>query len=89
MKEAQPKIWAGIDAGKEVHWAHLSDASGEKLLSRKVINDEADLAKLIDEALSLAEEVVGLWISLEAPQHCFWGCCGNVSRRSSTCRAWL
>ncbi|MBA2442764.1 MAG: IS110 family transposase [Rubrobacter sp.] len=58
MKEAQPKIWAGIDAGKEVHWAHLSDASGEKLLSRKVINDEANLAKLIDEALSLAEEVV-------------------------------
>ena len=52
------KAWAGIDAGKEIHWAHVLDASGEKLLSRKVANDEADLCALIDEALSLAEEVV-------------------------------
>jgi Transposase len=28
------------------------------LLSRKVENDEADILKLIDEALSLAEEVI-------------------------------
>ncbi len=33
MDEAQPKVWAGIDAGKESHWAHMLDASGEKLLS--------------------------------------------------------
>jgi hypothetical protein len=33
------------------------DASGSELLSRKVENDETDLLKLIDEALSLAEEV--------------------------------
>lgn len=52
------KVWAGIDAGKEVHWAHILDALGEKLLSRKVENDEADLSTLINEALSLAEEVV-------------------------------
>jgi transposase len=52
------KIWAGIDAGKEFHWAHLLDASGKELLSRKVENDEADLLALIDEALSLAEEIV-------------------------------
>lgn len=58
MDKARPKAWAGIDAGKEIHWAHVLDASGEKLLSRKVENDEADLARLIDEALSLAEEVV-------------------------------
>ena len=36
----------------------MLDASGRELLSRKVENDEADLSKLIDEALSLAEEVV-------------------------------
>jgi transposase len=53
------KAWAGIDAGKEFHWAHLLDTSGRELLSRKVENAEADLLKLIDEALSLAEEV--LW----------------------------
>ena len=52
------RAWAGIDAGKEAHWAHILDASGEKLLSRKVTNDEADLSELIDEALSFANEVV-------------------------------
>lgn len=52
------QAWAGIDAGKEAHWAHVLDASGETLLSRKVRNDEADLSGLIDEALSLADEIV-------------------------------
>src|SRR3954469_3017851 len=52
------KAWAGVDAGKEFHWAHLLDASGRELLSRKVENDEADISKLINEVLFLAEEVV-------------------------------
>jgi transposase len=52
------RAWAGIDAGKEMHWVHVLDVSGERLLSRKVKNDEADLSALIDEVLSLAEEVV-------------------------------
>ena len=52
------KAWVGVDAGKEFHWAYLLDASGRELLSRKVENDEADIARLIDEALSLAEEIV-------------------------------
>jgi len=52
------RAWVGIDAGKETHWAHVLDASGEQLLSRKVSNDEADLSKLIDEALSFADKVV-------------------------------
>jgi transposase len=52
------KAWAGVDAGKESHWAHVLDVSGRELLSRKVENDEADIARLIDEALSLAEEIV-------------------------------
>jgi transposase len=34
------------------------DASGRELLCRKVENDESDLLKLIDEALSLAQEVI-------------------------------
>ena len=53
------KVWVGIDAGKEMHWAHVLDASGTELLSRKVENDEAKLSELIDEASPLAEEV--LW----------------------------
>ena len=53
------EAWAGVDAGKEFHWAHLLDDSGTELLSRRVENDEADILRLIDEVLSLAEEV--LW----------------------------
>ena len=52
------KAWSGLDVGKEFHWAHVLDASGRELLSRKVENDEADILKLIDEALSLAKEIV-------------------------------
>ena len=54
------KSWTGIDVGKEFHWAHVLDASGRELLSRKIGNDEADISMLIDEALSSAEEVV--WV---------------------------
>ena len=53
------EAWAGVDAGKEFHWAHVLDASGTELLSRKVQNDEADISRFIEEALELAEEV--LW----------------------------
>ena len=35
-----------------------SSFGGESLLSRKVENDEADLRKLIEEVLPLAEEIV-------------------------------
>ena len=52
------KAWVGVDVGKEFHWAHVLDASGRQLLSRKVENDEADILELIDEALSSAEKVV-------------------------------
>jgi len=52
------KAWLGVDAGKEAHWAHMLDASGTELLSRRVENEEADLSNLIDDALLLAEEVV-------------------------------
>jgi hypothetical protein len=59
------KVWAGIDAGKEFHWVHLLDASGKELLSRKVENEEADILRLVYEALSFAEEVLsGRQISL-------------------------
>jgi hypothetical protein len=46
------KVWAGVDAGKEFHWAHVLDASGGQPLSQKIENDEADILELIDEALS-------------------------------------
>jgi hypothetical protein len=52
------KAWVGIDVGKEFHWAHVVNATGEALLSRRVENDETDLLALIDEVLSFAEVVV-------------------------------
>jgi transposase len=52
-------IWIGVDVGKEFHWAHALDASGRKLFSHRVENDESDLLKLIDEVLSFTGEV--LW----------------------------
>ena len=48
------QTWVGIDAGKEFHRAHVMDACGVELLSRRVENDEADLLRLIEEVLSLA-----------------------------------
>jgi transposase len=55
---AMEKAWAGVDASKEFHWACVLDASGRELLSRKVENDEADISRLMDEALLLAEEII-------------------------------
>ena len=41
MDEAKRKAWAGVDAGKEFHWAVVLDAQGEVLLlSRRVENEE-------------------------------------------------
>jgi transposase len=57
MEERPLNAWVGVDVGKEFHWAHVLDASGSELLSCRVENDEADIVRLIDEALSLAEEV--------------------------------
>jgi transposase len=53
----EQKAWAGVDVGNGFHWAHVVDARGTELLSRRVENDETDLLALIDEALSLAGEV--------------------------------
>ena len=52
------KAWVGVDAGKEFHWAHVLDASGQEILSRRVENDEGSLSALIDEVLSLARDLV-------------------------------
>jgi len=56
--DVEKKAWAGVDVGKGFHWAHVVDASGEALLSRRVENDEADLLALVEEVLRLAGNVV-------------------------------
>ncbi|NMI56087.1 IS110 family transposase [Streptomyces sp. RLA2-12] len=50
--------WAGTDIGKAHHHTVVLNNDGEVLLSRKVVNDEADLLHLISEVLTLGETVV-------------------------------
>src|SRR3954454_7390365 len=54
-----PQIWAGVDIGKEHHHCVVVDERGERLLSRRVFNDEAALLELIADVLALSEDA--LW----------------------------
>ena len=51
---AQP-VWAGVDAGKGDHYCVIIDADGQRLLSRRVANDEAALLELITAVTALGE----------------------------------
>ncbi|MFB7953276.1 IS110 family transposase [Streptomyces sp. NPDC056045] len=54
-----PRIRAGVDIGKEHHHCVVLDAQGERLLSRRVLNDETALLELISDVLALSGET--LW----------------------------
>ncbi|MFE7213291.1 IS110 family transposase, partial [Streptomyces sp. NPDC057611] len=54
-----PQIWAGMDIGKEHHHCVVINERGERLLSRRVLNDEAALLELIRDVLDIDQEV--LW----------------------------
>lgn len=49
-----PRLWAGIDAGKTNHHCVVINADGERLLSRRILNNETELTELIDTILTLA-----------------------------------
>ena len=48
-------LWAGVDAGKSDHYCVVIDADGQRLLSRRVANDEAALLELISASTALAD----------------------------------
>ncbi|PWI06705.1 IS110 family transposase [Streptomyces sp. NWU339] len=52
------RIWAGTDIGKTHHHAVVLDADGNRLLSRRVLNDEPELLALLVDVLAIDEEVV-------------------------------
>ena len=54
-----PEIWAGVDIGKEHHHCVVIDTDGERLLSRRVLNDETELLQLIADVLAISTDV--LW----------------------------
>ncbi|WP_349345338.1 IS110 family transposase [Streptomyces rapamycinicus] len=56
---AVPEIWAGVDIGKEHHHCVVINADGERLLSRRVLNDETELLHLIGDVLAISADV--LW----------------------------
>lgn len=49
------QVWAGVDAGKAHHHCVVIDADGKRLLSRRVANDEPELAALIGDVTALGE----------------------------------
>ncbi|GAA2991414.1 IS110 family transposase [Streptomyces flavovirens] len=54
-----PQIWAGMDIGKEHHHCVVINERGERLLSRRVLNDETALLELIRDVLDIDRDV--LW----------------------------
>jgi transposase len=58
---AMPPIWAGIDAGKDHHHCVVIDEGGDRLWSRKVPNDEAELLGLLATVTELADDGAVCW----------------------------
>jgi transposase len=53
------QIWAGLDIGKEHHHCVVIDGDGRRLLSRRILNDEAALLALISDVTAISPQV--LW----------------------------
>lgn len=51
------RAWAGVDIGREHHHVVVVDIDGERLLSRRVANDEAALLEVIGQVMGLAGRV--------------------------------
>lgn len=49
------QLWAGVDAGKLEHHCMVIDGEGQRLLSRRVANDEAVLLELINTVTAMAD----------------------------------
>lgn len=54
-----PEIWAGVDIGKTHHHCVVINTDGERLLSRRVQNDETELLQLIGDVLDISRDA--LW----------------------------
>ena len=51
---ARITLWAGVDAGKAAHHCVVINADGQRVLSRRVVNDETALTDLIRTVKDLA-----------------------------------
>ncbi|MFB7166677.1 IS110 family transposase [Streptomyces sp. NPDC056242] len=50
-------VWAGVDAGKTHHHCVVLGSDGDRILSRRVLNDEPELMQLLADVQALADEV--------------------------------
>jgi len=55
---AGSRAWIGVDIGKTHHWVCAVDKAGKRLLSRKVLNDEAEIDEVIAAVNGLAADRV-------------------------------
>jgi transposase len=55
------RVWAGIDCGKTHHHCVVVDTEGDRLLSRRVANDEAELLQLLGDVLAIADGDQATW----------------------------
>ena len=63
------QLWAGVDAGKLEHHCVVIDGEGQRLLSRRLANDEAVLLEVISTVSALADGGEVTWaIDLRACQ---------------------
>ena len=54
MTAERNRAWIGVDIGKTHHWVCAVDENGQKLLSLKVLNDEAQILEVIAAVSGLA-----------------------------------
>lgn len=59
MTEKPGRAWIGVDIGKTHHWVCAVDEAGKKLLSCKVLNDEAQILEVMGAVNRLARD--GVW----------------------------
>ncbi|ORI13545.1 IS110 family transposase [Rhodococcus sp. 1168] len=55
------KVWVGVDAGKTAHHCVVVDSDGQRLLSRRIVNDESTIEKLIDDVTALSDGSTATW----------------------------
>ncbi|GAA4306344.1 IS110 family transposase [Actinomadura luteofluorescens] len=51
------RAWAGMDIGRQYHHVAVVDTEGERLLSRRVANDETALLEVIGQVMDVAGQV--------------------------------
>lgn len=51
------QVWAGVDVGKEQHWVCVVDDTGAVVFSRKLVNDEGQIRRLVAEVDGLGAQV--------------------------------